>query len=84
MPNATLFKPRETYERTIKETFQDFPPSSLPLIETLLAIDPAERLTATAALQSEVRMIICVCPFIIFVDLAHILMFGSCSLDSLR
>jgi hypothetical protein len=27
----------------------------LPLIETLLAIDPDERQTATAALQSEVR-----------------------------
>ncbi|KAL2922828.1 hypothetical protein RDABS01_014319, partial [Bienertia sinuspersici] len=35
------------------ETFKDFPPSSLPLIETLLAIDPAERQNATAALQSE-------------------------------
>ncbi|KAJ6912077.1 hypothetical protein NC652_022380 [Populus alba x Populus x berolinensis] len=40
-------------ERCIAETFKDFPPSSLPLIETLLAIDPAERRTATAALRSE-------------------------------
>ncbi|XVE89811.1 hypothetical protein DITRI_Ditri20bG0024400 [Diplodiscus trichospermus] len=53
LPNATLFKPREPYKRCIKETFKDFPPSSLPLIDTLLAIDPAERLTATAALRSE-------------------------------
>lgn len=53
LPNATLFKPREPYRRCIKETFKDFPPSSLPLIDTLLAIDPAERLTATAALSSE-------------------------------
>ncbi|KAJ4849691.1 hypothetical protein Tsubulata_006717 [Turnera subulata] len=53
LPNATLFKPREPYRRCIRETFKDFPPSSLPLIETLLAIDPAERLTATDALQSE-------------------------------
>lgn len=53
LPNATLFKPREPYKRCIKETFKDFPPSSLPLIDTLLAIDPAERRTATDALRSE-------------------------------
>ncbi|KAG6750585.1 hypothetical protein POTOM_045083 [Populus tomentosa] len=53
LPNATLFKPREPYKRCIRETFKDFSPSSLPLIETLLAIDPAERKTATAALKSE-------------------------------
>ncbi|KAL4324251.1 hypothetical protein GQ457_11G015560 [Hibiscus cannabinus] len=53
LPNATLFKPREPYKRSIKGTFKDFPPSSLPLIDTLLAIDPSERLTATAALRSE-------------------------------
>ncbi|CAN1196586.1 Probable serine/threonine-protein kinase At1g54610 [Linum perenne] len=53
LPNATLFKPREPYKRSIRETFKDFPRSSLPLIETLLAMDPAERQTATAALNSE-------------------------------
>ncbi|KAJ6757290.1 hypothetical protein OIU74_026522 [Salix koriyanagi] len=53
LPNATVFKPREPYKRCIRETFKDFSPSSFPLIETLLAIDPAERQTATAALKSE-------------------------------
>ncbi|CAH9145240.1 unnamed protein product [Cuscuta epithymum] len=53
LPNATLFKPREPYKRCIRETFRDFPASSLPLIDTLLAIDPAERRTATDALHSE-------------------------------
>ncbi|GFY94822.1 protein kinase superfamily protein [Actinidia rufa] len=53
LPNATLFKPREPYKRCVSETFKHFPPSSLPLIETLLAIDPAERKTATHALRSE-------------------------------
>ncbi|KAG7028952.1 putative serine/threonine-protein kinase [Cucurbita argyrosperma subsp. argyrosperma] len=53
LPHATIFKPQHSYKRCIAETFKDFPPSSLPLIETLLAIDPAERLTATAALHSE-------------------------------
>ncbi|KAI5676452.1 hypothetical protein M9H77_07402 [Catharanthus roseus] len=53
LPNATLFKPREPYKRCIRETFKDFPASSLPLIDTLLAIDPADRKTATDALKSE-------------------------------
>ncbi|CAL1397115.1 unnamed protein product [Linum trigynum] len=53
LPHATIFKPQQAYKRCIAETFKDFPPSSLPLIETLLAIDPAERQHATAALHSE-------------------------------
>lgn len=56
LPHATIFKPQQSYKRCIAETFKDFPPSSLPLIETLLAIDPSERLTATAALNSEFFM----------------------------
>ncbi|CAK9168461.1 unnamed protein product [Ilex paraguariensis] len=58
LPNATLFKPREPYKRCIKETFKDFPQSSLPLIDTLLAIDPADRNTATDALSSGRRRLI--------------------------
>lgn len=54
LPHATIFKPQQSYKRCIVETFKDFPPSSLPLIETLLTIDPVERQTATAALKSEV------------------------------
>ncbi|CAK9143102.1 unnamed protein product [Ilex paraguariensis] len=53
LPNATLFKPREPYKRCIKETFKNFPPLSLPLIDTLLAIDPVERKTAADALRRE-------------------------------
>lgn len=53
LPNATLFKPQQPYKRCIADTFKDFPPSSLPLIEMLLAIDPDERGTVTAALNSE-------------------------------
>ncbi|KEH24541.1 cyclin-dependent kinase [Medicago truncatula] len=54
LPNATLFKPREPYKRCIRETFKGFPPSALPLIDKLLAIDPVERETASDALRSEV------------------------------
>ncbi|CAJ1974910.1 unnamed protein product [Sphenostylis stenocarpa] len=53
LPNATIFKPQQPYKRGISETFKDFPPSSLPLIETLLTIDPDDRGTASAALNSE-------------------------------
>ncbi|XP_042050513.1 probable serine/threonine-protein kinase At1g54610 [Salvia splendens] len=53
LPHATTFKPQQSYKRCIRETFKDFPQSALSLIETLLAIDPSERQTATAALKSE-------------------------------
>lgn len=56
LPHATIFKPQQPYKRCIAETFKDFPKSSMPLIETLLAIDPAERQTATSALSSEVSI----------------------------
>ncbi|KAI3996791.1 hypothetical protein MKX01_041091 [Papaver californicum] len=42
-----------SYKNSVKETFKKFPPSSLALLETLLATDPAERGTASAALMSE-------------------------------
>ncbi|XP_050223476.1 probable serine/threonine-protein kinase At1g54610 [Mercurialis annua] len=53
LPNATLFKPQQPYKRCLSETFKDFPPSSLPLMESLLSIDPDNRGTATSALNRE-------------------------------
>lgn len=53
LPHASIFKPPQPYKRCIQETFKEFPPSSRPLIETLLAIDPDERGTASSALKSE-------------------------------
>lgn len=52
-PNATLYKPQQPYKCCIRETFKDFSPTSLALIETLLAINPDERGTATSALNSD-------------------------------
>ncbi|KAJ0643709.1 putative protein-serine/threonine kinase CMGC-CDK-CRK7-CDK9 family [Helianthus annuus] len=46
LPNTTLFKPRQPYKRCTKETFNDFPTSSLPLLESLLAIDPDEHVSS--------------------------------------
>ncbi|XP_010470362.1 PREDICTED: probable serine/threonine-protein kinase At1g54610 isoform X1 [Camelina sativa] len=51
--HGAIYKPREPYKRSIRETFKDFPPSSLPLIDALLSIEPEDRQTATAALKSE-------------------------------
>lgn len=65
LPHATLFKPQQQYKRCIVETFKNFPASSFPLIDTLLAIDPATRQTAISALRSEV------CSFIIINTLIH-------------
>ncbi|KAK2977359.1 hypothetical protein RJ640_013338 [Escallonia rubra] len=85
LPNATLFRPREPYKRCISETFKAFPPSSLPLIETLLAIDPAERGTATDALRSEVSLLettmtICFMPLEVFIIDIYVvpLRYGPC------
>lgn len=55
LPNATLYKPQQPYKSCITETFKDFPPSSLALVQTLLSIDPDARGTATAALNSKVN-----------------------------
>ncbi|MCL7037615.1 hypothetical protein MKW94_018179 [Papaver nudicaule] len=41
------------YKNSVKETFKEYPPSTLALLETLLATDPDERKTASAALMSE-------------------------------
>uniref|UniRef100_A0A7N0UI70 Protein kinase domain-containing protein n=1 Tax=Kalanchoe fedtschenkoi TaxID=63787 RepID=A0A7N0UI70_KALFE len=53
LPHASIFKPQQSYKRCITDTFKDFPASSLPLIETLLSIDPTDRQTATAALRTD-------------------------------
>ncbi|XP_008791720.2 probable serine/threonine-protein kinase At1g54610 [Phoenix dactylifera] len=53
LPHATIFKPQQPYRRCVPETFKDFPPSALALIDVLLSIDPADRGTASSALKSE-------------------------------
>ena len=50
----TLFKPQRPYRRKIAETFKDFPPTALELLDTLLAIEPSDRGTVASALDSEV------------------------------
>ncbi|THU44008.1 hypothetical protein C4D60_Mb02t02840 [Musa balbisiana] len=53
LPHATSFKPQQPYLRHVRETFKDFPPPALTLLDHLLSVDPANRGTATSALESE-------------------------------
>ncbi|XP_042385581.1 probable serine/threonine-protein kinase At1g54610 isoform X1 [Zingiber officinale] len=53
LPHATSFKPQQPYPRCIQETFKDFPPPALALLDCLLSIDPLFRGTAISALKSD-------------------------------
>ncbi|KAJ8759468.1 hypothetical protein K2173_007080 [Erythroxylum novogranatense] len=53
LPHATSFKPQFQYKRCVYETFKNFPPTSLALVDKLLAVAPKARGSATSALQSE-------------------------------
>lgn len=53
LQHSTIFKPQNQYPRRVSETFRDFPSSALALLDSLLAIEPADRGTAASALQSE-------------------------------
>ncbi|KAJ8541830.1 hypothetical protein K7X08_002646 [Anisodus acutangulus] len=53
LPHATSFKPQHPYKRCVTDTFKDFPPSALALVDILLSIEPEKRGTASSALNSE-------------------------------
>ncbi|KAG8364040.1 hypothetical protein BUALT_Bualt19G0084800 [Buddleja alternifolia] len=53
LPHATIFKPQQPYRRCVAETFKDFPPSALALLESLLAFESERRGSTTSALHSE-------------------------------
>lgn len=42
------------YNRSLENAYRKFPESSLGLLRTLLALDPAHRVSASSALQDEV------------------------------
>ena len=54
LPLASSFRSQRVYKRSVSQTFKDFPPSTLALLEVLLSIDPQERGTASSALNSGV------------------------------
>ncbi|KAB2603482.1 serine/threonine-protein kinase [Pyrus ussuriensis x Pyrus communis] len=51
---STTFRPPRSYKPNLQEAFKDFPISSLGLLSTLLALDPAYRGSASSALKNEV------------------------------
>ncbi|KAJ4827045.1 hypothetical protein Tsubulata_030793 [Turnera subulata] len=53
LPHATSFKPQQPYKRRTEEVFKNFPPAALALVDKLLAMEPEDRGSATAALGSE-------------------------------
>ncbi|KAM0871623.1 hypothetical protein ACQ4PT_039257 [Festuca glaucescens] len=53
LPHATIFKPQHPYARRVTDTFKDFPSPARALVDVLLSVDPADRRTASSALQSE-------------------------------
>ncbi|KAI3752644.1 hypothetical protein L2E82_24679 [Cichorium intybus] len=53
LPHATIFKPKHPYERCLGEIFKDLPPSALKLLDSLLAVEPNNRGSASSALRSE-------------------------------
>ncbi|CAL0300679.1 unnamed protein product [Lupinus luteus] len=50
---STTFRPPKSYRPSIVETFRDLPSSSLGLLCTLLALDPAFRGSASRALKNQ-------------------------------
>uniref|UniRef100_A0A5B6YXM7 Protein kinase domain-containing protein n=2 Tax=Davidia involucrata TaxID=16924 RepID=A0A5B6YXM7_DAVIN len=53
LPHSTVFKPLQPYKQRLAETFKNFPPAAVGLMETLLSVDPAHRGTAAGALKNE-------------------------------
>ncbi|KAM0979848.1 hypothetical protein ACFX13_015916 [Malus domestica] len=53
LPHATLFKPQQPYDSSLRDTFKDLPAATLNLLETLLSVEPHKRGTASSALASE-------------------------------
>ncbi|KAG4993038.1 hypothetical protein JHK86_029865 [Glycine max] len=53
LPHATSFKPQHPYNRQVSETFKNFSPTALALVDMLLTIEPEDRGSATSALESQ-------------------------------
>ncbi|KAM3286493.1 protein IMPAIRED IN BABA-INDUCED STERILITY 1 [Capsicum chacoense] len=53
LPLATMFKPKQPYDSTLRDRCKELPKSAVNLIETLLSIDPHKRGAASSALNSE-------------------------------
>lgn len=57
LKQSTSMKPPQSYERCLRERYNDIPRAAVDLMDTLLSIDPTGRGTAASALDSEVHHI---------------------------
>lgn len=48
-----MFKPQHPYNNCLRQTFKDYPPTTVNLLETLLSVEPYKRGVASSALTSE-------------------------------
>ncbi|XP_038901925.1 probable serine/threonine-protein kinase At1g54610 isoform X2 [Benincasa hispida] len=53
LKHSTSMKPPQSYERCLRERYNDIPRAAVELMDTLLSIDPTGRGTAGSALNSE-------------------------------
>ncbi|KAL8211485.1 hypothetical protein R6Q57_005922 [Mikania cordata] len=57
LPFETIYKPQLQFRRCLTETFKDFLPASLSLLDVLLSVDPAKRQNAASALKSKASFV---------------------------
>eukprot|EP01116_Phalansterium_solitarium_P000656 TRINITY_DN1049_c0_g1_i6.p1 TRINITY_DN1049_c0_g1~~TRINITY_DN1049_c0_g1_i6.p1 ORF type:complete len:690 (+),score=137.65 TRINITY_DN1049_c0_g1_i6:123-2192(+) len=52
LPHSTTMRPKQIYKRCVRDVFKNFSPDALELLDQLLVLDPAKRMTAKDALDS--------------------------------
>ncbi|QQP37385.1 Uncharacterized protein FKW44_017628, partial [Caligus rogercresseyi] len=53
LPRFTSFKPKKVHKRRLREEFAFLPPAALDLFDSMLTLDPSQRVSAGQALRGE-------------------------------